>query len=81
MDDLNVKEPESQQLKIIDIFDPDEYDESLYVFLLCMKTASVWDFFKKENKIELRNATKHHLKIHVEYKTKDFAKEKDVRFV
>ena len=66
------------QSKLIDLFEAEEDDPSLYAFDCHLKIASgVPSWLKRQKKIELRNATPHKLEIHIYYKTRDFAKEKD----
>ena len=64
--------------KLIDLFEAEEDDPSLFAFDCHLKIASgVPSWLKRQKKIELRNATTHRLEIHIHYKTRDFAKEKD----
>ena len=64
--------------KLIDLFEAEEDDPSLFAFDCHLKIASgVPSWLKRQKKIELRNATPHKLEIHIYYKTRDFAKEKD----
>ena len=66
------------QSRLIDLFEAEEDDPKLYVFDCHLKIASgVPSWLKRQKKIELRNATTHKLEIHINYKTRDFATEKD----
>ena len=69
------------QSKLIDLFEAEEDDPLLYVFDCHLKIAcGVPSWLKRQKKIELRNATPYKLEIHINYKTRDFAKEKDKKW-
>ena len=79
--EIDEKDEVYQQAKLVDLFEPEEDNSPAYVFECVLKEASDSDHFRGTKTIELRNATKNHLKIIIEYKTKEFAKERDQRYV
>ena len=75
VDELN--DEQNEHLKIKDLFEAEEDNQSLYVFDCFTKNAGIPSWLKRKKKIDFRNATPYRLKVEVGHKIRDFDKEKD----
>ena len=77
--EIDQNEDKIQKAKLVELFEAEEDDDSVFVFECQLKSACESNHSKVPKKIGLRNATYHHLKIIVQYDIKDFTRERHQR--